>query len=592
MSDEPKKPTMQELIDRFHDWQRGKIELKPGQAVVLTRELVEHFVDQPRTSETERKNTEKFIWEFLVRVTRPFFCNGVGYLLPSFSVGRIEGGVPFAVAKDDQHFSFLLTTLGIHPGSPMHDRVGKFIHNMCSHFGIKTQSRLAFHFEPQTFAVYAASRPGFLIKVTANSLSEIVNGDDNQLFLYPERFQSLLSKPLGEIMEHYPYDPISRSLVPDSFLVQHLFGGSCFELQNMNESQVRQLILAYVFFLMMPGIVSERAMLQCLGPSGSGKTFLLELLGHLLMGSNFSVRPMPVDLKEFENQLINEYFIVYDNISKVPLEIRDRFCQAVTGVEIVRRVLFTTSEEARYVSRSTIALSAITPPLPELEHQNRTITINFAERQEQGFIAKEELFKRVDRNRDDIIINLLRRMVLVLEALKAQSDYVPKVNVRLASVATFILRVSRNEGWEAEAEKLLAAWADDQTGYAIQEDDISTALTRWMARDSWKPNVELTATMLNARLLAEMTERPENLNWRGNHLALSKIISRNLKVYASRFGLERGPSTLRTSRGNHTYRFNPSSELLAEIREAASYERSATGLEPTPGYRDGAELAF
>jgi hypothetical protein len=294
----------------------------------------------------------------------------------------------------------------------------------------------------------------------------------------------------------------------------------------------------------------------------------------LLLGRTFMVRPLPEDVKEFENQIINEYFCVYDNVSHVPVKIRDRFCQAVTGIEVVRRELYTTAGEARFASKATIALSAITPPLPELEHQNRTVSINFTERKEGSFIAKEELFKIVDRNRDDIMLNLVRRMNLVIEALTAQRNYVPKVNVRLASIGTFILRVARHEGWEDDANKLLASWAEEQTGYTLQDDDISTALTRWMGRDDWVPDTELTATSLNNLLCRFMCETNiQNLNWRGNHLVLAKIISRNLKVYTSRFGLLRQKCTLQNSRGGYSYRFNPDPQLLDTIKKAAADER-------------------
>jgi hypothetical protein len=164
-------------------------------------------------------------------------------------------------------------------------------------------------------------------------------------------------------------------------------------------------------------------------------------------------------------------------------------------------------------------------------------------------------------------------MTLALEALEAQRDYVPRVNVRLASVATFILRIARHEGWEDRAQQLLAAWAGEQTGYFAQEDDIATALTLWMGREDWKPNVELTATLLNKHLCRVMEPAHQSgLSWEGSHLKLAKIIGRNLKIYASGFGLKRGESTLRTSRGNHTYKFDPAPELLNDIKKQARYE--------------------
>jgi hypothetical protein len=555
-------------------WMRGEIELESQEAYDNMRSYIAYLLDG-RAPEGNRKQAELAIWHFFTKVAKPFCCGGVGYLL-------FPNGIPVAVSQSDPEFDRLLIFLGIHTGSPTRERVGKFIGTMCYAHGVQTETRLAFHFEPATFTAYLASDRGVLIKLNAWGFSEVPNGTDSQLFLFPKDWQPLFSKPLDEVgsgdvadgTDFPKSDMCKRSLFPDGHLVQHLFGGTSFEIRSMTEKQVRVLVMAYIMFLLMPQVVSERAMLQALGPSGSGKTFLLELIGRLLLGRTFLVRPLPNDIREFENQLIHAYFLAYDNVSHVAAEIRDRFCQAVTGIEIVRRELYTTAEEARYSSKATIALSAISPPLPELEHQNRTISINFTERKEGSFIAKEELFKVIDANRDDIILNLLRRMTLVVEALTAQYDYIPKVNVRLASIGTFILRIARHEGWEPEAQKLLEAWAEEQTGFAIQEDDVCVALTRWIGRDDWTPDVELTATTLNNLLCRCMsTTNYQNLNWRGNHLVLSRMIGRNLKVYASRFGLVRQKCTLHNSRGGYSYRFNPDSELLAMIKKEAVDER-------------------
>ena len=215
-----------------------------------------------------------------------------------------------------------------------------------------------------------------------------------------------------------------------------------------------------------------------------------------------------------------------------------------------------------------------------MEVANRTITINFGERVEGTFIAKEELFRVVAANRDDIILNLLHRMTLILGALDKEHTYIPKVNVRLASIATFVLRVARHEGWENDAKKLLSQWGAEQTGYSMTEDDISTALTRWMGRYGWQGNHELSATTLNEQLCAAMgCMRKENktnrqdLSWYGKHLKLANTIASNLKVYHERFGLVRSKSTLRNSRGGWTYKFNPKADLLKAIQDDATYER-------------------
>jgi hypothetical protein len=541
------------------------------------RRAVEELLDRDH-SEAQTKEAENLIWNYLRSHSRVFFCEGCGYLLP-----HDGDGVPIAITRDGQDFDLLLIGFGIHPGSPTRDRIGRFIDTGCFREGVRTETRLSFHYDPRTFTAYAARDRGVLIRITRWGLEEVPNGTDDQLFIFPPAWQPLLTRPLEEVggADDFPKsDLLKRALFPDGFLVRHLFQDANFEIRTMTAWQVRVLVMACALFLMMPGVVSERALLQALGPSGSGKTFMLFLLGRLLMGPKFEPRSLPEDVREFETQVINSAYIVYDNVSHVPREIRDRFCQAVTGLEVVRRVLFTDTREIRERSKATLAISAIESPLPELEHQNRTVTMSFLAR-DQGYVASEELLKAVDKNRDVIVLDLLRRVCLAIEALWAQRDYIPRVNVRLASIATFILRIARHEGWEefhwseraSGALALLNAWGAEQMGYSMQEDDVSTAIFRWLGRDDWKPNVELTATVLNQQLCAVMSATPRGeLSWRGSHLVLAKIIARNLKVYEERFGLERKKSTLRTSRAAHTYWFNPKADALAEAKQQVQYE--------------------
>jgi hypothetical protein len=586
------------FVHKRHGASTDESDIDPADLTVETvKQLVEDLLDDD-PKEYQKKAAENIIWDYLRTHAKVFCCYNQGFFLLNNG-----DGVAIDVGKDSQEFDRLLISFGVHPGSPSHNRIGAFLETKCYHEGVKTETRLGFHFDRRRFAAYVAAWRGKLIKVTRMGLEEVPNGHDNQLFVFPDGWVPLLSKPLHEINGVTGMDtvldatngvianmkvPIQRrslcvhALFVDGFLARHLFEGSSFEIRTMDEKQIRILIMAFILFLMMPGVVSERALLESLGPSESGKTFLLKLIGRTLVGPDFSPRALPKDIRELENAIINSFFIAFDNVSTVPQDIKDRLAQAVTGIEVVRRVLFTDKRELREKSKATISLSAIRPPLPELEHGNRSITINFEARPEGTFIAEEELFRVLEEKRDNIILNLLHRMILVLEALHAQKDYVPKVNIRLASIATFILRIARHEKWEDRAKKLLADWSSEQTSSSMLDDQVSIAMTRWIAGSDWVPNVELSASTLNEQLCAAMgfgdpklLANRKDLSWHGQYLLLNNVIIANLKVYEKSFGMKRGKSTLRNSRGGHSYRFNPTAELLAEIRSQAKFERDS-----------------
>jgi hypothetical protein len=564
------------------------------------RVYVQELLDEDKPSEGDRKNAEYAIWAYLRKHAKIFCCYKIGHLLLN------DGdGVPIEVSQDDENFNKLLISFGIHPGSPSRIRVGRYITTGCYHEGVHCETRLGFHYDSEKFTAYVALDRGKLIKVTAQGFSQVANGVDGNLFVFPPAWEPLLSKDLNAVeSEIGTTGEITRSLVPDDFLLRYLFQDVHFDIRGLEEAQIRILLMAYLLFLMLPGAVSERVLLECLGPSGSGKTFFAVIFGLILSGPNFKAQSLPTEPREYDNQVINAYYLVYDNVGFVSRAIRDRICQSVTGMDVVRRILYSDKEELRVPSKATIAISAIVSPLGELEHSNRSITTNFTERPKGTYISEKELRKQIQANRDAIILNLLRRMVLVIKALEAERDFIPKVNNRLASVATFILRIAKHEGWEEEASKLLDVWASDQISESLADDDVSEAIAKWMRSGFYSRGEWLTATRLNEELIAVLIhgdscddskakgkaadkakakqEDPislewrrqaealrmhlvKNLSWESNVLKLAKKINANFAIYAARFGLKKRKSQFRNSRGTWAYCFEPSREQ----REAA-----------------------
>jgi hypothetical protein len=150
--------------------------------------------------------------------------------------------------------------------------------------------------------------------------------------------------------------------------------------------------------------------------------------------------------------VINNDFLAYDNTSGIPKGIRSLICQTVTGFRITRRELYTTMGQVRRKSTATLALAGITKMLNEAETSNRSIDIHIKERQDNT--DEQDLHDNIDRDRPELMGELLVRIQMVLKALHAEIDYKPKTKLRLAGFAGIILRVARYEGWEAEAKSL------------------------------------------------------------------------------------------------------------------------------------------
>src|ERR1700686_1207992 len=290
----------------------------------------------------------------------------------------------------------------------------------------------------------------------------------------------------------------SRALVPSDML-DTVFDGIQFESSRLTVDQKMILISTWIIVMMLSGLIVEKPILQIVGPSGSGKTTMLEIIGRTLFGREFRVERLPEDVKEFENAVINNDFLAIDNTTGIPKKIRASICQTVTGFQVTRRELFTTTGQVQRPSTATLAVAGITKMLNETEMSNRSIDIHIKERPPENNISEQDLHANIDLARADMMGELLFRVQMVLKALDAERDYTPTTSLRLAGFASVLLRVARHEGWEAEAKDLIDTWHEEQIEAALEGEDVAEIIAMWMSQHDWKP-VTLSPEELNRQL--------------------------------------------------------------------------------------------
>jgi len=518
--------------------------------LVLSTETERSGMNLPKASSRATGQAAELIWSHLLGRAQAFVADGMGQLLM-----KDDAGSPVPVAPDDPYFVNLLYGYGLFSGTDYFNVIGKFIGNRCAMEGVKATMAFNSRYNPSTKAVYFAESAGNLLRVSKDSITRVPNGSDGMLFKFSDSTQ-----PLQVDLTKLPTVQYSLVAGGDSLLTSYLFDGLVFEESTMTPEQKRTLLTAYVTLLILAGVIGkERALLQMLGESGSGKTFFLKKLGRIIVGDSFDVQPMQTDIKEFENVLVNNDFVAYDNVKNVKDDIRGLICQAVTGCSIERRELFTTMGRVKMPSKASLAVSAITPVLGESEQANRSITIKLgvrgaSNREESGMLAN------LDAKRNDLIGELLVRTQMILKALHAERGYVPAVRNRLAGVATFILRVAKHEGWFNDAEKLLAAWNDDQLDAALDDDNISTVLFMWMTEPDWKP-ASFSAEQLHTKL-GEIAIKYGCGDLK-NPRSLSVSLRRSVAAYSNRFGMK-VVHNAHTKRS--TFTFEPSEIVLSALR--------------------------
>jgi hypothetical protein len=519
----------------------------------------------PEAEEAATRLAEEHLWKYINNYSDIFVTEtGQGYFL---LYGHKERPIP--VRKGGDELNDFLTGLGIHSGSRVRDRIGKHLGAMCWRYGKRTEPRVSFHYDANNFVAYFTEAPGKLIRVSEDEITRVDNGDDEQLFIFPRNYESW-HLDLDNLPAPSDFCPDFEALLPNL-----LFSVLQFENESLNADDIGVLLNAYIATLFLPGIVSGKLLLQVLGESGSAKTLFLRLLGRLIYGRRFEVTGMDTDEKEVENIVVNNAFVVFDDVKRTSnsaiLGIIRRAC---TGGTCIRRELYSNFKQVSEPYRAAVALSCSDEPFNSTdEMSNRSLIIRAKARED--YLDEKEFLQRIDANRNQLMAEMMVRLQGVIAAVKTQSEYKPVVQHRMASFATFLLRVSRNSDWEPAAKAVLESWKEEQEGSSLDE-SIVTAMTKFISSPTWERNRRYSASELYKELSkVSFTSNPW---WLGKEAALIRALHSASRAYLNRFGFH---SERRTS-GHRppSFWFEPSDEVLKDIQRCRA--SSSQGDEEPP----------
>jgi hypothetical protein len=277
--------------------------------------------------------------------------------------------------------------------------------------------------------------------------------------------------------------------------------------------------------------------------------------------------------------MINSAFCAYDNVNEMNGKTKELACSNSTGMKFVRRELYTTAQQVTYESQATIAFTGVTSPFDQVEHSNRSLVLKIKGREqcsEGAYVGASDLLKDLDGHRDEIMSEIVSRVQLVLDALDAEKDYVPRSNLRLADIAAVVLRTARHEGWENKAKQTLDAWVAEQAGSSLEDDEWGPLMVRAIRetnfQSSWMPASEFKVYLLDKgfRGVSDDIRRMKPAS-------VSAELIRNKSAYANRYGLEIKADT--HSKVN-MFRLNPSKEIISYFRSTAPKVPGEISFEP------------
>jgi hypothetical protein len=505
------------------------------------------------------------IWLNLKAASQVFKDGGILYILLNDS-----DGVPMVFgevgAQDLNHL--LYDRYGIAPADKSNTHVSKFIYMRGLVEATAAAPKISFYHDDATNIAYIAERRGKLLRVTDEVIDVVPNGTDGQLFLFPEDYEPwefdqdkmpTVTKALGQMATA---DPFGDDEVATKFC-KLLFDDTHFEETILTKDEKFILLMAHCVLVFMG---KKAPLLQMLGPTGAGKTSYLRRLGIIIKGKLFDVIGLSEDVKETETQMVNNSFLVFDNVSTgQKRDVRDLICRCLSNGRVERRQLYKNFERVTRPLIATLALTAIQPPFEaEAEIANRSLL--FKLRRRSDFSSDDHLRAEVYQQRAWLMAELVARVRLVLKALKTQKDYRPNVRVRMADFATFILRIAMNEGWHDEAWSMLDAWKNEQDGSALENDAVSETMAAWMRADDWVAGTEFFAGQLLG-VLSGAREKNRMGAWLYSKPEATRSFTRQLirseEAYANAFGMKK---RMDTHAHAMLYRFEPTPAQLADIR--------------------------
>ena len=493
------------------------------------------------------------IWAHLKERGHVFFANGQGYIMR-------EDNIPIVVSHDGVAFSYLLETdYLISPGLKERNDIGLHVGMMCQTEGRQVQFRSSSHYDSASNIVYMAEKPGWILRITKNSVTHVENGGDDQFFLFPGGYEGweighLSTMPGGLI----PFEP-EEAFVDPSFFDELFFEGMRLKESTLTLHESKLLLRVYIVTLFMRGVVHERLLFLLLGKTGSGKTYLARVLGRMLIGSGFDVVGLDEDPKELENKLVNNTFVALDDPSGLTAKTLSLIKRAVTGGKMQRRNLYTTAQQIEMPYVADIAMTTVDQPFHNEEEVNRQLTITLAKR-EGGNRSELELLKEVTARRPMFLWEIVGTIQVVLEALDDDKNYNGTVAMRLAGFAILFIKIMRHEARTADegetlARDILNRWKMEQEGSIFANDDLAEALQKWMASGKFSAGQRYTAGDLLLHLAPHWRGRPY---WSDSSLRLGLKLKVSEGSFEHAFGLV--ISTDSHAKTN-VYAFNPPGEL-------------------------------
>jgi hypothetical protein len=238
----------------------------------------------------------------------------------------------------------------------------------------------------------------------------------------------------------------------------------------MTVEEQRLLLKVWFYELFFREALPTRALLMLTGEKGSTKTTALNLMGRLLMGSEFNVGAVPKSADDFDVVMHRTWLAAFDNVDEHVPWLKDRLAIAATGNAPLKRELYTSKDTVSMPYRAFVALTSREPKMARDDVADRMLILNTKAVDHK--IPAWTLYSAVDRERSSLISEVLQTISKIVGELRAVGDDTD-LNIRLADFGRVGLAVARALGREVEFRSAIENLEGAQGRFLVENDSLA-----------------------------------------------------------------------------------------------------------------------
>lgn len=443
-----------------------------------------------QASEKVRGNVKKdkiseLIISELLKIGKIYKANNLYYLFTTNEKKLI------CISDDPLELRTLFTQWGINASENLYKYVLNELYVHCVNNAENVEIHRFAYYNPTTFTLYLYNGIREILKITADNIETIENGDEGVMFMELKNYQ-----PFKLVETNKKIDYVEKHLT-DRLNIDK-------EASILDLSTQRKIARIWIYSLFFESIMKTKPIFTAIGTKGSGKTTFLRRVGQILFGERFDVTAIANDCKDLETIITNNYYVVIDNLDNPPKALNDALARIATGQIIKKRKLFTTNHELEFEVKCFVALTSRTPQFTRDDVADRLICI-YLERYEL-FTDENNLCREILAKRDEIMSHMIYKIQNYIKKLYEAKDISFSVDFRMADFAVFALKTAENKKEEEELKKIFSTMIKIQNEFTLK-DDVLYIVLKDFVKDPLNKNMRFTPAELYQKFKLKADEK-------------------------------------------------------------------------------------